>query len=101
MQKPQNTTTNGARGLQRKVKEEKLIVTKADKSNAIVVMERSLYDSKVYYVLQQCGAKENSEFNFSNHVQEVRDAINDSTVLIKSARLKKVLLTPNPTPPLL
>ena len=78
-----------------------MIVTKAAKNNAIVVMERSLYDSKVYEVLQQCGVKENSEFNFSNHVQEVRDAINDSTVIIKSARLKKVLLTPNPTPPLL
>ena len=64
-------------GLKRKIKEGDLIVTKADEGNAVVVMEKSAYVSKVHVVLQQCGAKESEDFSFTNHVAEVRSVINN------------------------
>ena len=89
------------KGIKRKVREEGLIITKADKSNTIVVMEKSSYVSKVYDVLDQCGAKENDSFNFLKHVKEVRREINKCKFIIKTPSLKKLLLEPNPVPPLL
>ena len=86
-------------GLERKIKEGDLIVTKADKGNAVVMMEKSAYVSKVHEVLQQCGAKESEDFSFTNHVAEVRSVINNCEAIIKTPRMKKALLVPNPTPP--
>jgi len=34
-------------------------------------------------VLEECGEKKDSDFNFAKHVLEVRKAINDSKVIIK------------------
>ena len=89
------------RGLNTRIKEEGLVITKADKGNAIVVMERSSYLTKVYNVLESCGAKENKEFCFSSQVKEVRRVINSSNVIIKNESVRRALLVPNPTPPLL
>lgn len=87
------------KGIRRKVREEGLTITKADKGNAIVVMEKSSYVSKVYDVLRQCGAKEYADFNFQDHVLQVRHVINNCEFIIKTPSLKKLLLEPNPVPP--
>ena len=41
------------RKLKRKLSEEELILGKADKGNAFVIMEESIYDSKVFEVLEK------------------------------------------------
>ena len=57
------------------IRQEGLTITKADKGNAVVAMERSSYLAQVYNVLGSCGAKENEDFCFLSHVKEVRRVI--------------------------
>ena len=71
-------------GLNMKIKEEGLTITKAVKGNAVLLMERSSYLAKVYVVLDSCGDKENKDFCFLSHIKEVRKVINNSRFLINN-----------------
>ena len=53
------------RVLNTRIREEELIVTKADKGNAVAVMERSSYLDKVYNVLESYGANKNEDFSLA------------------------------------
>jgi hypothetical protein len=89
------------KGLKEKIGKEELILTKADKGNAMVIMKESVYDAKVAEVLEKCGAKVNENFDFTGHVKEVRNVINRSEFIVKGPSQKKAILIPNPVPPLL
>jgi hypothetical protein len=94
-----NNTRTVVKKLRKKIIEEEVIITKADKGNAIVLMERASYEEKVMEVLRKMGAQRSDEFNFPAHVKEVRKSINGSKNLIKNPVMKKSLLIPNPVPP--
>jgi len=65
------------RSLRRKVVSEKLVITKADKGNTVVVMDGGNYNAKVIEFIQSNGGLR-INFDFSKHCREVRDSINKS-----------------------
>lgn len=52
-------------GLRKKIQENNLIVTKTDKGNATVVLDKKSFDDKVFEALKECRATLNEYFNFS------------------------------------
>ena len=54
--------------LRRKLGEEELILTKADKGNAIVLIEESIYYIRIFEVLENCGANISEGFNSPAHM---------------------------------
>jgi len=97
-----DSTRSLIKKVRRKIREEELIITKADKGNTIVIMKESNYEMKVLEVLEKCGATVNEEFDFPAHahVKEVRKVINKSKFIAPGPSQKKVILVSNPTPPL-
>ena len=75
-----------ARKLKKKLREENVVVIKADKGNCVALLERSGYFKKVMNFLKdnKCTvASVDSDFDFQTHIQEVRSVARKSTHLIK------------------
>ena len=94
-----NTKTVVRKILKKKIMDEEVIITKADKGNTVVLMKRASYDDKVMDILDKMGAHRNEEFDFPAHVKEMRKMINGSNYLVKNHNTKRSLLVPNLVPP--
>jgi hypothetical protein len=82
------------KSLKRKVKDGDLIVTKADKGNSTVVMDRTAYDEKIMTFINDNSGKK-IDFNFCKFAVDVRRRIMDSELIIPPEK-KQRLLSMNP-----
>ena len=71
------------------------------KIHAVVIMERSLYHSKIVQIITDMGGVEGGEFSFDSHVAEVRKVIGWCCHILKTLPIRKSLLVSNPAPPML
>ena len=79
----------------REIKRHDLVIMRADKGNALVILSRDMYNNKVSEMLEGNDVKVGETFNFSSHVT-VRWIINKSELAINSPSMKKVVLISNP-----
>ena len=61
------------KNLRSKIKSYQLVISKADKSNALVVMKKMEYHHKVTQVIEDMGGVESTDFSFDAHVAEKID----------------------------
>lgn len=87
------------KSIMKKVKEENIVVTKADKGNTVVLMDRSDYTTKVNECLTSIGAVPAPDFNFNKYNTAVRSQVNTSKYIFDKEPLKKAVLISNPIPP--
>lgn len=90
-------TRDTIKSLRQKVRDCDLIVTKADKGNCTVVMERADYDQKIMTFINDNDGKL-IDFDFCKYSVDVRRCIKDSEVIIPSEE-KQRLISINPLPP--
>ena len=72
------STSSFIRRFQKKLKGNKVVVTKADMGNSVVLMSRDDYATKIKELLDSSGctvASVNLPFSFPEHVQEIRFAV--------------------------
>ena len=62
--------------LRKKLTKNHTLVTKADKGNTIVLMDREDYDLKMKECLRSIQAEEDPDFDFKKYNDKVRTAIN-------------------------
>jgi len=89
--------SSAARSVKRKLKDNDLCVTRADKGNPVVVMKRTEYKTKMKNFIDSNGGKL-CTLNFSKFCQNVRKYISNSTYVIEQ-RSKQFLLNINLSPP--
>jgi len=77
------------KSLHTRIEENRLIVSKADKGNAVVIMERSLYHSKIVQAITDMGGVESGGFSFDFHVAEVRRVIGGCCHILKTLPIRK------------
>ena len=92
------STKRVIKSIGRKIKSEDLVVSKADKGNTVVIMQRAEYDNKICDFLNGNKATLVTGFNFSKFNANVRKAISESRFIIPPA-LKEALKVMNPIPP--
>lgn len=85
--------------LKKRMAQQDTIITRADKSNAVVLMNKSDYKKKMEETLENGGAIEDPTFNFETHVKKTRELINGSSHIIRNQKEKLRILEPNPVPP--
>lgn len=90
---------NTVKRLRHRIEEDDIIITKADKGNTVVVMNRVDYLEKTDACLSSINATAEPSFSFNTYNEKVRRAVNGSKYLLKKEPLKKALLVPNPQPP--
>ena len=90
-------TRQTIRSLQQKVKDNHLVVTKADKGNSTVVMDRSDYDDKLLTFIQDNDGKK-IDFDICKLSVDVRRCIRGSEFIIPPNK-KHTLVSMNPLPP--
>jgi len=94
--------TSTVKHLRDKVENEHLIITKADKGNTVVFMDRSDYRAKMKECFTTMGASIDPDFNFSLYNDTIRNAINTiSTHLFDKEPIRKAILVSNPQTPCL
>ena len=86
------------KSLRNKINSHHLVVSKADKGNAVVIMEQQMYHSKFVRVIEDMGG---GTFNFDANVAEVRKVISECGHILKTLPLKNALLVMNPGSPML
>lgn len=78
--------------------EDVLVITKADKGNSVVLLDRHEYNMKILPVIDT-SFKLSKLSILSNYVRRVRDKINKSEHVIDNYSLKRSLLISNRLPP--
>jgi hypothetical protein len=84
--------------IKEKIESSNLVISKADKGNSVVVMERLVYDQKMLEFLTNNGGIVNNDFKFSKFNAEVRKVISGSEFIIPPSS-KSSLKVMNPIPP--
>ena len=82
--------------LRKKVLNDDLIVTKADKGNSIVILDRSEYNSKVNDFLTSSNAVVYQDFDFDKFCENVRKTVNKCEYVIREPHTKRSILISNP-----
>ena len=95
---PSPSVNSVIRSVKRKIKDDELCISKADKGNSTVVMQRSDYDRKMEVLLSSSQAIGLRKFNFDNYCQRVRSGIRDSKYVIHSKSQRRIMVM-NPTLP--
>lgn len=89
--------TRRIRNLKEKIKDNKLIVTKADKGNTTVIMEKTEYINKAEEFIKQ-GPYEEIKYNYTNRYQaKIKKLIKESTMLRNFNKTQ--LIESNPSAP--
>jgi len=83
------------KSLRNKIDSHHLVVSKADKDNAVVIMEQQMYHSKLVRVIEDMGGAVDCTFDFDAKV------ISECGHILKTLPLKNALLVMNPGPPML
>ena len=87
--------------LAKKLREEEVIISKADKGNTLVLLDRSKYNQKTVQCLHSIGVTVDPEFDFDGYVQKVLLTVNKCEYILDKEPLKEAVLVSNPRIPCL
>ena len=95
---PANSFKSAILSIKKKIDDNELVISRANKGNTVVILLKTEYDNQVYEVLNSCGATKNAKYCFSAHITQVMFFINNSNQLLKKVSVEKALLMSNPPP---
>ena len=87
------------RSIKEKLRVNESILTRADKGQSVVLLQKSAYTAKILEFLHGSGTQIAPLYDFDGYAQSVRTAINASQHILRLESHKKSAIVKNPIPP--